>query len=121
LSPTERQTATGEAAALSPGVNDPGLARDRTRLAWTRSALNMALSGVLIARAGFAAHLDALGLASAIAMATMAMLTWRHGWAIYRKRGVAGTLPHRQPGALGLLTVATLVTAAVAIFVTIVI
>jgi hypothetical protein len=109
----------GEGARLSAELDDPGQARDRTRLAWTRSALNMAGSGTLIARAGFAAHLDALGVASAIAMATMALLTWRHGWAIYRDRGVAAAFPHHQPGALGLLTAATLVTAAVAIVVTI--
>lgn len=121
MSPREPHSATGEAATLSPELNDPGLARDRTRLAWTRSALNMAASGTLIARAGFAAHLDAVGLVSAIAMATMALLTWRHGRAIYRERGVAGTFPHHQPGALGLLTTATLLTAAVAILVTIVI
>ena len=99
--------------------NDPGIARDRTRLAWTRSALNMAASGTLIARASFAAHLDALGVATAIAMAAITLLTWRHGWAIYRERGVAGGFPDHQPNALGLLTAATLVTAAVATVVTI--
>lgn len=112
---------TGDAATRSPELHDPGLARDRTRLAWTRSALNMAASGTLIARASFLAHLDALGLASAIAMATIALLTWRHGLAIYRERGVAGTFPHHQPGALGALTAATLLTAAIAMLVTIVI
>jgi hypothetical protein len=121
LSPGESHSATGEAATLSPGLHDPGQARDRTRLAWTRSALNMAASGTLIARAAFVAHLDALGVAIAIAMATMALLIWRHGWAIFRERGVAGAFPHHQPGALGALTAATLITAAVATLVTIVI
>ncbi|MGO9751336.1 MAG: DUF202 domain-containing protein [Solirubrobacteraceae bacterium] len=104
-----------------PGLerDDPGLSRDRTALAWTRSALNIAASGTLIARAGFAARLDAVGLASAIAMATMALLTWRHGQTINRDRRRAGTLPSQQPWALGLLTAATLLTAAVAIVVTI--
>lgn len=79
----------------------------------------MAVTGTLIARAGFAAQLDALGVASAIVMATMALLTWRHGQAIYRDRTLAGTLVRQQTGALGILTAATLVTAAVAIVVTI--
>ena len=66
-------------------------------MAWTRSALNMAASGTLIARAGFAAHLNGLGIASALAMATMAYLTWRHGRKIYHQRGRAGAFPHHQP------------------------
>ena len=98
--------------------DDPGLARERTTLAWTRSALNMAASGALIARASFSAGVDALGVAMVIVMGLMAVLTWRHGQAIYRERGEAGTFPHHQPGALGLLTAATVATAAVAIFVT---
>jgi len=101
------------------GHKPPGLARDRTALAWTRSALNMAGSGVLIARAAFTANLDALGVASAIAMAIMALLIWSHGQTIYRQRGVAGTFPYHQPGALRLLTVATVLTAMVAILVTV--
>jgi uncharacterized membrane protein YidH (DUF202 family) len=121
LSPREPQTSTGEDATLAPELGDSGTARERTRLAWTRSALNMAASGTLIARAGFVAHLDALGVASAIAMATIALLTWRHGQAIYGDRGLAGSFPHHQPGALGLLTAATVLIAAVAIVVTIVI
>jgi uncharacterized membrane protein YidH (DUF202 family) len=89
------------------------LARERTALAWTRSALNLAASGTLIARAAFTAHLDVLGLASAVAMASLALLTWRHGRGIYLARGVPGTFPHHERGALGLLTAATLVTATV--------
>jgi hypothetical protein len=79
----------------------------------------MAVSGTLIARAAFAAQLAALGVASAIVMATMAVLTWRHGRVIYGERGRAGAFPHHQPGALGLLTAATVLTAVVAIVVTI--
>ncbi len=100
-------------------MTDSDGARDRTALAWTRSALNMAASGTLIARAGFTAHLVGLGVASAIAMATMAWLTWRHGEMLYRERGHAGASPHLQTAAFGLLTAATSLTAAVAIVVTI--
>ncbi len=99
-------------------MNDPGFARDRTALACTRSALTMAGSGTLIARAGFIAHLDALGIASAVAMATIALLTWRHGQAIYRDRSRHTMRPHHQTDAFVLLTAATAVTAALAIIVT---
>ena len=79
----------------------------------------MAAGGTLMARASFAAHLDGLGVATAIAMATMALLTWRHGQRIYRSRGLAGAFPRRQPRAFGALTAATVLTAAIAIVVTI--
>jgi uncharacterized membrane protein YidH (DUF202 family) len=102
--------------AIDP--DDTGLARERTALAWTRSALNMAASGTLIARAGFTAHLAALGLATAIAMAVMVLFTWRHGQAIYRQSGVIGADVQREKRTLGLLTAATVLTAVVAIVVT---
>jgi hypothetical protein len=98
-----------------PEQSDPGLARDRTALAWTRSALNMAGSGALIARAGFAANLDVLGVVAALTMAAVAALTWRHGWTLYRGRARADAPPGQQTGALGLLTTATLAIAIVAI------
>jgi uncharacterized membrane protein YidH (DUF202 family) len=113
------QTSSSDAARLDPKPDDPGGARERTSLAWTRSALNMAASGTLIARAAFAAHLVALGIASAVAMGAMALFTWDHGRAIYRDRGLAGGFPHHQPGALELLTAATLVIAFIAVVVTI--
>jgi len=124
VSPGHDTAPTPAAATRATGAADgtgraPGLAAERTELAWTRSALNMAASGLLIARSAFLADLDALGVASAIAMALMAFLTWRHGQAIYRRRGLAAGLPHPQATALRLLTAATIVTALVAILVTV--
>jgi uncharacterized membrane protein YidH (DUF202 family) len=113
------QTSTGGDPALAPELQDPGRARERTALAWTRSALNMAASGTLIARAAFAARLDVLGVAGAIAMATLAWLTWRHGREIYYGRELSGAVTHPQTRALGLLTAATLLIALVAVVVTI--
>lgn len=98
---------------------DRGLARDRTALAWTRSALSLLASGTLIARAAFVARLDGLGVASAAAMALLAVITWRHGRAIYHDRALTGPHPHHQTGALGFLTAATLGTAVVAVVVTV--
>ncbi|MBV9423809.1 MAG: DUF202 domain-containing protein [Solirubrobacterales bacterium] len=100
-------------------MHDPGLAADRTALAWTRSALNMAASGTLIARAAFAAGLDALGVACAVAMATFAWLTWRHGRVIYYGRHMAGQFTRPQTRAFALLTGVTLLVAALAVAVTI--
>ena len=102
-----------------PDTDDPGLARERTALAWTRSALTMAASGVLIARAAFVGHLRALGVVSAVAMATLAALTWRHGQVIYRERREPRMPRHLQTAAFGLLTAATVLIAAIAIVVTI--
>ena len=109
----------GGGESWASASSDPGLARDRTTLAWTRSALNLATIGVLIARAGFVARLDLLGVLSAIAMGAIALLTWRYSHAVYRDRGGAGRFPHHQPAAIVLLTAATLFTGAVALIVTI--
>ncbi len=79
----------------------------------------MAASGTLIARGAFLAGLDTVGVASAIIMALLAMLTWRHGRAIYDDRRIVGAYPHHQTGALSLLTAATVLTAGVAIVVTV--
>lgn len=79
----------------------------------------MAASGTLIARAAFAARLDALGVASAVAMATFAWLTWRHGRVIYFGRQTGGEFSRPQTHALGLLTAVTLLVATVAFVVTI--
>ncbi len=119
MTPRRSQTSTDKPATLAPELNDPGLARDRTALAWTRSALNVAASGALIARAGFTSHLDTLGLASAIAVTIIALLTWRHGQSLYRDRSGPVMRPLHQTAALGLLTAATLLIAASAIIVTI--
>jgi len=79
----------------------------------------MAASGVLIARAAFVGHLAALGVACAIAMATLSALTWRHGQVIYRERGEPHMPAPLQARAFGLLTAATVTIAAIAIVVTI--
>jgi hypothetical protein len=99
-------------------MDDHGLARERTALARTRSALNIAASGTLIARAAFVEHLSVLGVVTAVAMATLSALTWRHGQVIYRQRHPPGMTPHVQTSALGLLTAATVLIAAIAVIVT---
>ena len=115
MTPDQRRDAAAETSRL-----DPGLASDRTALAWTRSGLNLLASGTLIARAAFVAHLDVIGVVSAAVAAALALITWRHGNVLYRERAVETSEPHHQPGALGFLMMATLLTAAVALIVTIV-
>ena len=111
---------TGHEPSGTPSQTfDPGLARDRTALAWTRSALSLVASGTLIARAAFVAGLSPLAIASAAVMAVLALLTWRHGRAIYDDRALTGPHPHHQTGALGFLTAATVGTAVVAVVVTV--
>lgn len=73
----------------------------------------------MIARSAFDAKLAVLGIASAIAMAALSLLTWRHGEALYRERCRPGASARLQAHEFGLLTAATVVTAAIAIVVTI--
>ena len=110
---------TGGTVTPPPDTDDPGLARERTALAWTRSALTMAASGVLIARAAFVGHLAALGVVSAVAMAILSALTWRNGQAIYRERREPWMPQRLQTTAFGLLTAATVLIAVIAIVVTV--
>lgn len=102
-----------------PNTDDSGLARERTALAWTRSALTMATSGVLIARAAFVGHLPALGVVSAVAIAILSALTWRNGQTTYRERREPWMPQHPRTAAFVLLTVATVLIAAIAIVVTV--
>jgi hypothetical protein len=113
----DRPTEDPDSAALEDP--DPGLARDRTALAWTRSALNIAASGTLLARGAFTGHLDALGIAIAIATAAIFLLTWRQGQVIYvARRRYAGS-PRLQTRAFGALTTATLAIAVAATVITV--
>ena len=108
-------------AAAARDIDDPGLARERAALAWTRSALTMAASGALIARAAFVGHLAWLTVFSAVAIATLSVLTWHHGQVICREHREPGIPQNLQTVAFGLLTAATVLIAGVAILVTIMI
>lgn len=110
---------TGETVTRPRDTDDPGLARERTSLAWSRSALTMAASGVLIARAAFVGHLAVLGVVSAVAMAILSALTWRNGQAIYLERREPWMPQRLQMAAFCLLTAATVLIAAIAIVVTV--
>jgi hypothetical protein len=72
----------------------------------------------LIARAAFLGHLAVVGIATAVAMAFISAMTWRHGQAFFRRHHPS-TSPHAQTRAFGLLTGATVLTAVIAVVVTI--
>lgn len=107
-----------ETPPAESSIDDPGQARERTALAWTRSALNMAATGTLIARGAFEARLDALAIASAVALAALAVLTWDRGRIIYRLRRHPGGEVAVQTDTFRLLTLATVGVAVLAIVVT---
>jgi uncharacterized membrane protein YidH (DUF202 family) len=77
---------------------DPGLARARTSLAWTRTALSFAALGVVVLRKEVIPGLTILATAPAI-------------WQL-------GRLSHHLPGRLMLVTVTIVVVALVALIVT---
>ena len=111
----------GEQVDLATEVDDPGLAPERTALAWTRSALSVAASGALIVRACLRAHLDVLGTLIAIVMAMLAFVVWRHGRETYAEAWQLDTLERRRRGALAGLATVTIFTAVLAIIVTLVV
>jgi uncharacterized membrane protein YidH (DUF202 family) len=84
-----------------PSPERRGLARERTGLAWQRSALGfVGLAGVVLS---VAAHREAPGLiVVSVALAAVAVGVWRHGRDTYGQPGVQA-----QPRALALIAVAT--------------
>jgi uncharacterized membrane protein YidH (DUF202 family) len=110
---------TGQDAVIVSELHDSGLAVERTALAWTRSALNMAASGALIARAAFESHLVALGVVSAVGAAVLSILTWHRGRTVYRERRNIGAPPRLQTRAFSLLSAATFLIAMIAVIVTV--
>jgi uncharacterized membrane protein YidH (DUF202 family) len=98
-----------------PSPDPPrGLARERTGLAWERSAGSFAALAAVVL--GVAAHHDAPGLiALSVALVTVAAAVWRHGRRSYDRPGV--TL---QLHALALMSLAVALTGVAAAIVVIV-
>jgi uncharacterized membrane protein YidH (DUF202 family) len=78
-----------------PEESDPGLARERTSLAWTRTAISFAALGGAVLR---------VSVAFGLIILAMAAIVWRLGWM-------------QRPGAqrLWLITVAVVVVAALSL------
>jgi putative membrane protein len=91
-----------------PSPERPGLARERTGLAWQRSALGfVALAGVVLS---VAAHREAPGLVVVrAALAAVAAAVWRQGRRAYARSEVQAQQP-----ALALVAAATAMAALMA-------
>ena len=97
-----------------PDEQPPGVARDRTGLAWERQALAF-LALAAITR-GIAAHRDAPGLlVASAALVGVGVAVWFTGRRAYTKDEV-----QPQPGALALIALATASAALVAAVVVVV-
>jgi uncharacterized membrane protein YidH (DUF202 family) len=91
-----------------PSPERPGVARERTGLAWQRSALGfVTLAGIVLS---VAAHHEAPGLlAVSGALVAVAVAVWRHGLRAYARSEV-----QPQHRALAFLAVATAMAAVAA-------
>jgi alkylation response protein AidB-like acyl-CoA dehydrogenase len=81
-----------------PEESDPGLARERTSLAWTRTAISFAALGGAVLK---------VSVASGLIILAMAAIVWRLGWT-------------QRPGAqrLGLITVSVVAVALLSLVIT---
>ncbi|MGI9822388.1 DUF202 domain-containing protein [Agromyces sp. Marseille-Q5079] len=99
-------------APLEPTPRDPGLQAERTALAWTRTALAIAVNAVLVLRSGLVSDQPALAAAGVVLFAISAAAA---AYGVVRKRELGAAQGPVMPSAWPLLAVAaTVVLAAVA-------
>lgn len=95
---------------------DPGLANERTLLAWNRTALALAAIGALIVRASAGTATAVPGIALGVLILAAAGATWAYGLLVYRGNEralhVGGFVA--RPLALRIMAGATTVTACAA-------
>ncbi|UGS38556.1 DUF202 domain-containing protein [Capillimicrobium parvum] len=82
-----------------PALFDAGLQLERTHLAWSRTALAIAVNAILVGRLSRHVHPHGVGLAVALALAVLAAATWWHGRSAYAPRSAAlhAGVPALQP------------------------
>ena len=81
-------------------MRDPGLQPERTELAWSRTALGIAVVAALVVRAGIMGNDQAL-LAAGVLVAVLSGTVMCAGY--WRRRGLAQNPPRSSPPALMLL------------------
>ena len=94
-------------------IADPGLAIERTALAWRRTSLGLAANAALLLRLGLEGGEPALACAASALVAAAAAATWTYGRrsAGHNRRAFQGAHPVARPGALRAVAVATVITA----------
>ena len=92
---------------------DPGLAIERTALAWRRTSLGLAANAALLLRLGLEADEPVLACAVGVVVAAAAAATWTYGRrsAAYNRRAFHGPHPVSRPEALRAVALATVITA----------
>lgn len=90
-------------------VGDAGLANERTSLAWTRTALGLALVGAVILKAG--ARVPVASIPVGVGLIVFAAATGLRGASAYRGRLEGTAVPLPRVGALREVAAATLIAA----------
>jgi uncharacterized membrane protein YidH (DUF202 family) len=100
-----RPAPPGAAPPAPPADFDPGLARERTRLAWTRTSIAFAAIGAAILKSQVVAGLIVLGLAAVV-------------WGLrqlFRDRALPGSQPARLLGVTIIVVAVAVVALAIAV------
>jgi uncharacterized membrane protein YidH (DUF202 family) len=100
-----------------PDAIDRGLARERTLLAWNRSALSVAALGALLLHAGRNRGWDVVGYVSGTALLLLAAGSAIYGRLLYERRRGAPAGPYEldRRTAARVITAATLAAAVVSL------
>jgi uncharacterized membrane protein YidH (DUF202 family) len=104
---------TPDPAQAKRRTDDPGLAIERTALAWNRTSLGLAANAALLLRLGLEADEPLLACAASALVAAAAAATWTYGRlsAGHNRRALLDARPVARPQALRAIAVATVITA----------